>query len=125
MKRIIAAGVLGVIIAVCCIANTVYIKRSYGELTEDINLLKKEYSVSYESAAEKAEKFEEKWVKKEALLSIFANHGIVDEIGVSISKLPIYARFKSDDMFLSECRSIELELTHMLKDTQITTHSVF
>lgn len=125
MKRLIAAAVLIILIAVSCVTNTLYIKKSYNELKADIDEIKTAFAVSNTSAAQKAERFEEKWVEKEAVLSLFANHEIVDEIGVSVSKLPIYARFNSGDMFLSECRSIELELLHMLKDTQITTHSVF
>lgn len=125
MKRIIAAVLLIVIIAASCIANTKYIDKTYNELSKDISDLIEAYDLSPEKAEKNAEKLKEKWDDKELLLSIFANHEIVENIGLSFSKLPIFAKEKSSDMFLAECKSIELELSHMLKDTKIDAHSLF
>lgn len=125
MKRLIAAAVLILIIAAACISNSVFINKTYKEFMGDISEMQKVFESDHGAAAALAGKFESKWAKKEDYLSIFVNHDIVDTLGVSIAKLPVYAEKNSAEMFISECRSIEIELMHMLKDAQITAHSVF
>ncbi len=124
MKRVIAAIVLILVVAGFCIFNVVYIENSYNDLKSDIDGIKESYSSeSVEAAQKKAAEFEEKWVKKEDNLSVFVNHDIIDELGVSISKLSIYAPF-NEELFLAECKEIEIGLLHMLNDTKINMHSL-
>ncbi len=125
MKRVIAAIVLILAVAGFCVFNVVYIENSYNDLKSDIDGIKESYSSeSVEAAQKKAAEFEEKWVKKEDNLSVFVNHDIIDELGVSISKLPIYAPL-NEELFLAECKEIEIGLLHMLNDTKINMHSLF
>ena len=125
MKRIAAACVLIILIGTVCAVNGIYIEKTYEDFKTDITELKSVFKEDNAAAAKKSAELEEKWVAKEDFLSLFVNHDIVDTLGVSIAKLPVYAQENSPEMFLSECRGIELELLHMLKDAQITTHSVF
>ncbi len=124
MRRLIAAAVLVFIIAGICIANSLTVKYAYEDLSEDIFILQNSFEESPEKAAELSAEFEEKWSKIEEPLSVFVNHDIIDNLGEAISRLPILAQ-KGEAMFLAECKSIEMELLHMKKDTRISLHSIF
>lgn len=125
MKRIIAAAILLCLIIGLSVTNTVFIENSYEKLQAGINDLKESYSTDEKSVfKEKCEKFEKEWTDLEEKLFIFVNREVTLKIGVSVSKLAAYSE-TADDMFLAECREIEVELLNMIKDAKLSLQSVF
>lgn len=125
MKRLISASVLLVIIVSLCVLNALTVKSAYDELLQKLELCIAEYNTdNVERAFESATDLENDWKKREEILSIFVDHDIIDDLGVSISRLPSLANKKSDT-FLAECNAVKVALTHMIKDISVNTHTLF
>lgn len=125
MKRLISASILLVIIVTLCIVNAFTVKSAYDDLSQKLELCISEYnSDNISKAFESATELENNWKKREEILSIFVDHDIIDDLGVSISRLPSLAN-KESDTFLAECNAVKVALTHMIKDISVNTHTLF
>ncbi len=124
MRRLIAAAVLAAIIAGLCFANKMTVNKTYYDLSAGLSRLEQAYMDSPEAAADLARSFEKEWVSREDYLSIFVNHEIITELGIAISRLPVMIDSDCDE-FTAECAAVRTILLHMLKDTEISLHSVF
>ncbi len=125
MKRLISASVLLVIIVSLCALNALIVKSAYDELSQKLEVCITEYSAdNIAKAFESATDLENDWKKREEILSIFVDHDIIDDLGVSISRLPSLADKKSNT-FLAECNAVKVALTHMIKDISINAHTLF
>ncbi len=125
MKRIIAAVVLALIVAALCTADIIITDRIYDKLTDDIAKCRTAFeSGDYLTAENYSKKLESNWTEWEGMFSLFTNHDLIDDIGVSVSKLEPLAKDK-DNIFLVECRIIEMTLTHIKNDSRVNLHSIF
>lgn len=125
MKRLISASVLLVIIVAICIVSAITVKSAYHDLSQKLEVCITEYNAeNIAKAFESATDLEKDWKKREEILSIFVDHDIIDDLGVSISRLPSLANKKSDT-FLAECNAVKVALTHMIKDISVNTHTLF
>lgn len=124
MKRIIAAVVLSLIVAGLCFADITLTDKTCDKLTRELDNCRMAYESSDYAAAEKyAEALEKSWAEQEDLFSVFINHELIDDMGVSLAKLVPLAESR-DDMFLVECRVIEMTLKHIKNDSTVNLHSV-
>lgn len=116
MKRMIAAAVLAVLIAALA---------AWGRLAVDSNITAVEQllTAAYvsaeagdtEAAAEYATAAEQRLVQCEGYLSVFIDHSLVYELGVSVSRLPLMIQMDDTEEFLAECAAARTMVTHILK----------
>lgn len=123
MKRLIAAGILAVLVTALCIGGNYIMQHSCNNLLEMIDDCKS--AENKNSAYKKAEKLEDEWVKKETLLSLFSNLRMVDDIGVAISRISAYSDNPSGPDYIAACREAEVKLTHMRENERLSVLSVF
>ncbi len=124
MKRIIAAVVLALIVTGLCFADITLASHIHKTLSQDISDCKTAFEQkNYTQAEEYAKKLEAEWTEHEDIFSIFINHELIDDMGVSVARLVPLAQNK-DDMFLIECRVVEMTLEHIKNDSTVNLHSV-
>ena len=126
LKRLIAVGVLTLFIVVVCVVGHLTIESHYAQLSEN---LKRAYSAAEqeqpEAAAEAARKTEALYVKAEGKMTFFVDHTLVEELGVSISRLCPLAEAGDLKEFRAECMAAQTRLRHILNDERLTFVNVF
>jgi predicted component of type VI protein secretion system len=123
MKRLIAAGVLTVIIAVIHFSGTTYIKKV---INQSNNLLADCVS-EYESnlnPEEKAKKLQKYWSNQEDFLSIFAHHDNIDEIERAIDSLAVYSSTQNSEIFYEYSGAVKTLLHQLYEDNSFSMHSI-
>ncbi len=124
MKRLIAAAVLALLVVAALVADILVTNKVVETLTVDINNCKSAAEQGdYKLAEQHAEKLENNWQKIESYYSPFINHSLIDDMGVSVSKLKPLAK-AGNDMYLTECRVIEVTLTHIKNDSRFSLHNL-
>lgn len=124
MKRLIAAGILLVLVITAYIYGYLYIEATCDTANK---YLKKCISVydADKDALKEAEKLEEYWSSKEKGLSFFANHSDIDEIELAISSLKTYSNTKNNEIFYEYSGTVETLLHQLMEDTSPNIHSIF
>lgn len=124
MKRLIAAAVLAVIIAAVYFAGNLYIKnvieKSYVLVDQCYNDYKKG-----ENSEKTAKKLKSYWAENESLLSVFANHGSIDEVEKAINTMVIYSSTAEKEIFMEYSDTVKTLLHQLREDNSLTMHSVF
>lgn len=123
MKRLIAAGVLTVIIAIIHFSGTVYIKNVIDEANTLLAECVTEYSEN-SSPKEKAVELEEYWGKRESYLSIFAHHDNIDEIESAINSLVVYSSTENSEIFYEYSGTVKTLLHQLMEDNSFSMHSI-
>lgn len=126
MKRLIAVGIILVLLIGVCIMHHFFI-------TDSLNALE-EYAQKYEDN-QKNDNLEqltkisndlcEEWEKRRILLSFFVNHTMIEEIDESVENLHSYTDTESYDLSYAECNTLKKRLEKMEKDTGVHIESVF
>ena len=122
MSRIIAASILIFMLAGLCVADRIVIDNAYNEMYSEITAC--EAAKGTENADKAVSTIRKNWENREGLLSVFVNHDILDEIGVSVARLEAL-KSEADEDYLSECAVIKLKLDYIKKDSGINMHSIF
>ncbi len=122
MSRIIAAIILIFMLAGLCVADRIVIDNAYNEMYSEITAC--EAAKGTENADKAVSTIRKNWENREGLLSVFVNHDILDEIGVSVARLEAL-KSEADEDYLSECAVIKLKLDYIKKDSGINMHSIF
>ena len=123
MKRLIAAGVLTVIIAIIHFSGNIYIKNVIKECNEILDNCVSEYKINA-SPQEKAKKLQEYWGKKEDLLSVFSRHDNIDEIERAIDSLAVYSKTKNSEIFYEYSGTVKTLLHQLYEDNSFNMHSI-
>lgn len=126
MNRLYAVLTLVIILFVLCFTEY-SVLNSYGEKT---TALLKEAEQQYENndkdkAVDTLNKLENFWKDAEDTLSIFVSRRALEEIGVSIARLPSYAKNRADDDFFCESRLAEVMLTHIKNGERFSVSAIF
>ncbi len=124
MKRLIPAAIIFAVIIGVFISSYMYVTGICKDTTDLVNECVEEYKEKGKNET-KAEELEKYWAKKEKVLSIFANHNMVDEIEIEISRLALHSKFDDNTMFFESADTIKSKLHQILEDTKITAHSIF
>lgn len=124
MKRLIAAGILFVLVITAYVYGYLYIENTCKTAKKFLKDCVSVYAKS-DDATDKAEKLEQYWSSKENGLSIFANHSEIDEIELAISSLKIYSNTKENEIFYEYSGTVETLIHQLLEDTKPTIHSIF
>lgn len=121
MKRLIAAGILILMVAAVCVTGIFTINHHYykidGMLDDAISFYMDD---DMEKVAEISSEIEKQWVIAERYISLFVNHSNVDEIGNSISRLEPLAITQDRQTYLAECKAIKVSLLHLREGEQLS-----
>ena len=123
MKRLIAAGVLTIIIAIIHFCGSIYIKNVIKESNSLLAECVNEYKEA-SSPQEKALDLEKYWSERESYLSIFAHHDNIDEIESAISSLVVYSSTKNSEIFYEYSGTVKTLLHQLLEDNSFSMHSI-
>ena len=126
MRRLIAAGILVLCVAVACVIGVRYTS----SVCETLETRISDCIAAYEAgdadrAAKAAETLETYWIEVEERLSVFVNHSELDNIGISIAKLSPLAAAGDKAQFLAECKLAKTMVTHLKGDEGFSWHSIF
>ncbi len=123
MKRLIAAGVIAVIIAAIHFSGNIYIKKVIKESNHLLESCITEYkkSANPEVAAKKLKNY---WDKQEDYLSVFAHHDNLDEIERAINSLSVYSQTENSEIFYEYSGTVKTLLHQLLEDNSFNMHSI-
>lgn len=121
MKRLIAAGILLVLVFAVTVTGFVTTQKHYDRMKTLIYDCRTEYeNGNKKSAAEKAAEIEKYWEEQENTLLMFLNRDCIDEIALSATRLAAYAEGGDDVLFCAELRLCRALLEHMHDGEQYT-----
>ncbi len=124
MKRSIAAIILLIFVISAYLFNYNYIKRTCNTANQKLENCIEAYK-NDEDATKKARELERYWSEKEAFLSFFANHEMIDEIELAISSITVYTDTQNNAIFYEYSGTVKTLLHQMLEDTRPSMHSIF
>ncbi len=126
MKRLIAALVLIISIAVICTVGIIYVSNTYNDFDGAIKQCKELINdKNYDAAKELSTTTAKRWSKTRGILSIFINHGTVEQIDESISQLSSFANKENTAHFLAECEVLRLNFLEMKEYCGVSLHTLF
>lgn len=123
MKRLIAVGIITVIIAVIHFSGNVYIKKVIKESNHLLENCIEEYNndANPELAAKKLKNY---WGEQEDFLSVFAHHDNLDEIEKAIDSLTVYSKTKNSEIFYEYSGTVKTLLHQLMEDNSFNMHSI-
>ena len=123
MKRLIAAAVLIAFVIGIYITGYIFVDKTCNTaktLLSDCVVAYKEQE-NIEQTITELKGF---WGRKESLLSVFINHGSIDEIELSIESLLAQSKYKENPMFYEISSNLKILLHQIMEDTAIGMHSI-
>ena len=126
MKRLIAAGILFVIIIVFALSAWLLTSHFYNSLSEGLEECIQSYqNGDKKTAAQKAAELENEWDTVRFYLAAFTNRDILEEIETTLSRTHTFAKTQNDSMFAAESELLSMLFAHMLETERFTWFSVF
>lgn len=123
MKRLIAAGVLIIVISIIHLSGNIYIKNVIKET--DVLLQKCIEEYKNEQHPEKAAKqLKEYWGDREGYLSVFAHHDDIDKIELAIDTLSVYSKTENSEIFYEYSGTVKTLLHQLKEDNSLSMHSI-
>ena len=123
MKRLIAAVVIAVIVAVVHFSGNIYIKKVIKECEVQLETIVTDYKKDF-SPKEHADKLKKYWAENEDYLSVFARHDNIDEIELAIDTLAVYAETKDSEIFYEYSGTVKTLLHQLYEDNSFSMHSI-
>lgn len=123
MKRLIAAGVITIIIATIHFCGSVYIKNVIKESNDLLKICIEEYK-SEANPERAAKKLKDYWGEHEDYLSIFAHHDNIDEIERAIDSLAVYSKTENSEIFYEYSGAVKTLLHQLQEDNSFNMHSI-
>lgn len=126
MKRLIPACILALVIICSCIVGQIVVKKYCDNVYNDLKECKEQFvsgetSTAYNLSVE----VKENWKGNKAVLSVFVNHNLLDEISQSVMQLPEFAKADGKDTFLGECSKIQSMLALIKEEQRIRGESFY
>lgn len=117
MKRLIVSFLLLGAVLLLSFFGIRFVTSGYEKITEELVLgeecMKNE---DFEAAKAHCERAEELYMRREQYMAAFVNHGILDEIGQTLSGVAPLANKDSIPEFFSLCSEAKTALTHLRND---------
>ena len=123
MKRLIAAAMLAVIVAVIHFSGNIYIKKVIKDCNSQLEAIVADYKKDI-SPKEHADKLSKYWGEKEDILSIFVRHDNIDEIELAIDTLAVYSETKDSEIFYEYSGTVRTLLHQLYEDNSFSMHSI-
>ena len=123
MKRLIAAGVLLVFVAISYFSADIYINKTLKTLGNKLDSCIEVYKLEG-SAKAQSENLKKYWKAKEKTLSFCVNHAALDEIELAINDLYTYSQVTDSVYFFERSDRINTLFTQLKEDTDFGIHSI-
>ena len=120
MKRLAIAGVLFCIILGVCISNHFMVKNCCERMVFLIEECESAFEEGDAEAVATAKELQRQWEEYTPLLSLFVSRAVIEEIGISIARIPPYAATGSRDSFFGECSAAKKMLFNMRDEERIS-----
>lgn len=117
MKRIIAAIILLVTVLVLTVTGNLIIISKCDGIKEKLDICTEEFESGKESAAQSAKSLIKEFKEKETILTLFANHSLIDQISNEITALPVYVKENNRTEFYA-CREKIARTLNQIKEEQ-------
>lgn len=126
MKRLmISLALLLGVLALSCY-GTGYVTSTYEDIVRELSRGEElMQSGEYEAAREHCSRAEKIYEDNEQYLAAFLNHGLLDDIGVSLAAVPPLANEESLPEFFSRCKEAEISLRHIRNDNKFLIGNLF
>jgi len=124
VKRLIAASILALFIAIVYFIGNYNIKNTLKESRNLVEECVNDYK-SKQNADSSAKKLSKFWSEKEGLMSLFAHHSDIDEVELAIESLVTYAASDNSDIFFEYSGTVKTLLHQLYEDASISIHSIF
>lgn len=126
MRRIVAAIILTLFIAVSILVSNIVINKQCEILKTDIATVENDISKdNFDKAIDEIDKIKNVWHKRKAILSVFSNHGPLDEITIVIEQLNTTVRNNDKSMSLVKCAQISAFIGRIIEEQRIHVESFF
>lgn len=116
MKRLIPAVIILLSVIVVCNISHNYVNNVCDKTTENIE--------NYHNKEIDSDTLEKNWECQKEKLGIFVNHGLLDDISMSIGKLTLYDT-RSDNRFYEAYRDIQTTLEMIKEEQKFGLHSFY
>lgn len=123
MKRLIPACVLLIFVITSYLIGYYYISKTCDTANELLNQCVDIYK-SDSNAYKNAKKLEEFWGEREGTLSVFANHGDIDQIELAISSLVVHSNSPDNKIFYEYSSTVKTLLHQLQEDSKPSMHSI-
>lgn len=125
MRRLLAAGILLLLIAALCLTGTFSARAAYDRLDRLLDECERCGRLDdLDGAVAAAGRLAADWAASEDRLSLFFNHGELDEIGAAIALLEPYAAAGDRALYLGTCRLADRLLRRLCGEEGFRWHSV-
>lgn len=126
MKRLIAAGILAVLLICGCIFGHFYVSSACDKTKTEIIVCKTAVSNGdYKKAKKQTEKLCENWEKRRNKLIVFVNRGLLDEISETLSGLACLANEDTKNEFEASSNQISFLLNLISNGQRFTANAFF
>lgn len=114
MKRLYFALALALSIIAIVGFGTFSVKQAKNQLSHYLNEVEvAAKNNDFDSALLLCEKAENSWIESEKKLTYFVNHSDICEIGVSISSIKAFVKYKEQAELFSELNKVRVMITHL------------
>lgn len=126
MKRLIAAGILFLLVSAAA-GLSFFCTRYYCDtLIENLDACEKTYKEGEkETAAELAAEFSTDWEKAHFRLAAFVSRETIDSIEMSVARMVSFARSQDDSQFYAECNQTRMLVNDMLERESLSILTIF
>lgn len=116
MKRLIPATVILFSTILICVYAHTFIKKSCNDTLVDIN--------RYNNREISASELENSWKKRKEKMSLFVNHGFLDNISLYIGQLTLTDNTNTAEIAIAH-KNIESTLTLIITEQKLGLHSFY
>ena len=126
MKRLIAAGILLIFIAVSCTVGQLTVTACGNTMTEFLDSARSAAeNEDFEKARAQTYKAEQEYARQEWMLSFFINHTLVKELGEQLAELPALADSEGAEELLSHIDAAKVKILHRIRDNKLSLRNIF
>ncbi len=126
MKRLIAAGILLLLVGSSAVLSFFGTRYYYDTLIEALDVCETAYREGEkETAAELAADFSDDWQKAHFRLAAFVNRQAIDNIEMSVARMVSFARSQDDSQFYAECSQTRMLFNDMLERETLSLLTIF
>ncbi len=121
MKRLIVAIAFAIVLVSLCVVGYATVASKMQDFNKTIETIEKDKNLNYM----KAEELEKNFHKSETILSLFINHGKLDELKLSIAEIRSYSKNNEPTLINVSCAKTQMIISDIIDDQGFSMHSLF
>lgn len=126
MKRLIPMFVLLIITLSVCFLGSYTANKECDKTKKELSVIKEKMNdLNYTEAKKLSKELEDKWNDRRELLSIFVNHGLLDDVTNGIHRIKGCTEKDKSQNFLSEYQSTHNALDLIIHEQKLTAESFY